>query len=436
MSQQSTDLPPAYKPARRIALRDFQSRPMRAFHVTWFSFFLCFFAWFAAAPLMVVIKEDLGLSQVQIGNTIIASVASTVFARLMVGSCCDHFGPRRTYRWLMILCSFPVMGMGLVNSYESFLLVRLAVGAVGASFVITQFHTSLMFAPNCLGTATATTAAWGNLGGGVTQLLMPLGLSLLIALGVDEAIGWRYAMVAPGLALLIMGMLYPRLTDDTPAGHFQARLGKGRSLSVAARDPRVWCLFGLYAACFGTELTVNNIAALYFHDNFGMGLVGAGAAASIFGLTNVFARSLGGYCSDRIARQRGLRGRSLFLFVVIVLEGLLLIAFSKATALPVALTLFFVFGVLVQMAEGATFGVVVFVKRKAMGAVVGMVAAGGNVGAVLAGFMFRVEGLPWSKALTILGVAITMTSLLALLIRFTDQEEAQIDLEFKGLESA
>lgn len=423
---------PASEPARRIALRDFRSRPMRAFHVSWFSFFLCFFAWFAAAPLMVVIKEDLGLTQVQVGNTIIASVAGTVFARLLVGSLCDHFGPGRTYSWLMVLCSFPVMGMGLVNSYESFLLVRLAVGAVGASFVITQFHTSLMFAPNCLGTATATTAAWGNLGGGVTQLLMPLGLSLLIALGVDEAVGWRYAMIAPGLTLLVMGLLYSRLTEDTPGGHFEPRLGKGRSLGVATRDPRVWCLFGLYAACFGTELTVNNIAALYFYDNFSMGLVGAGAAASIFGLTNVFARSLGGYLSDRIADRRGLRGRSLFLFVLILVEGLLLIAFSKATQLPLALALFFVFGVLVQMAEGATFGVVVFVKRKAMGAVVGVVAAGGNVGAVLAGFMFRVEGLPWSKALAILGVVIAATSLLALLIRFTAQEEAEVEAEFKG----
>ena len=62
------------------------------------------------------------------------------------------------------------MTIGLANSYESFLLFRLAIGIVGASFVITQYHTSVMFAPNVVGTANATTAVWGNLGGGVTQM--------------------------------------------------------------------------------------------------------------------------------------------------------------------------------------------------------------------------------------------------------------------------
>jgi NNP family nitrate/nitrite transporter-like MFS transporter len=36
--------------ATRIRLTDFKSAPMRAFHLSWMSFFLCFFAWFGAAP--------------------------------------------------------------------------------------------------------------------------------------------------------------------------------------------------------------------------------------------------------------------------------------------------------------------------------------------------------------------------------------------------
>mgnify|MGYP003340696612 CR=1 FL=1 len=32
------------------------------------------------------------------------------------------------------------------------------IGLIGAAFVITQYHTSIMFAPNCVGTANATTA--------------------------------------------------------------------------------------------------------------------------------------------------------------------------------------------------------------------------------------------------------------------------------------
>ena len=56
---------------------------------------------------------------------------------------------------------------------KSFLFFRLLIGAIGASFVVTQYHTSVMFAPNVVGTANAASAGWGNSGGGVTQSVMP-----------------------------------------------------------------------------------------------------------------------------------------------------------------------------------------------------------------------------------------------------------------------
>lgn len=137
--------------ATKIDLFSLQSIQMRTFHVTWLSFFLCFFAWFGIAPLMVVVREDLGLTKGEIGNTIIASVAITILVRLIIGPLCDKIGPRKTYTGLLILSSLPVMLIGLSKNYEMFLLFRLAIGAIGASFVITQYHTSVMFAPNVVG---------------------------------------------------------------------------------------------------------------------------------------------------------------------------------------------------------------------------------------------------------------------------------------------
>ena len=48
--------------ATSIKLFSFSTPPMRAFHLTWMAFFVCFFAWFACAPLMPVIKGEFGLS--------------------------------------------------------------------------------------------------------------------------------------------------------------------------------------------------------------------------------------------------------------------------------------------------------------------------------------------------------------------------------------
>ena len=130
------------------------------------------------------------------------------------------------------------MTIGLANSYESFLLFRLAIGVIGASFVITQYHTSAMFAPNVVGTANATTAGWGNLGGGATQMAMPLVLSLVVAFGADHFLGWRVAMVAPGIALLLMGIAHYRLTQDAPAAPGDAGSDAPRLPAVLARQTR------------------------------------------------------------------------------------------------------------------------------------------------------------------------------------------------------
>ena len=146
--------------AARIRLFNFSTPQMRAFHMSWFAFFLCFFAWFGIAPLMMLVREEMGLTQSQIGWLVIGSVAVTVIARLLIGWLCDWIGPRLAYTWLLLIGSLPVMGIGLAHDFQTFLIFRLLIGIVGASFVITQYHTSVMFAPNVVGTANATTGGW------------------------------------------------------------------------------------------------------------------------------------------------------------------------------------------------------------------------------------------------------------------------------------
>jgi NNP family nitrate/nitrite transporter-like MFS transporter len=441
--------------ATSIKLFDFKSIQMRTFHMTWAAFHLCFFGWFGIAPLMAVVREDLMLTKSQIGSTIIASVAITVVVRLLIGPLCEKFGPRKTYAWLLMLGAIPVATIGLANSYESFLLFRLGIGAIGASFVITQYHTSVMFAPNVVGLANATTAGWGNLGGGVTQLVMPLVFAAILTFGVSEAAGWRIAMIVPGVVLFLMGLAYLKYTKDTPDGNFDELRAAGKlpmpvkehsamaTFKAAAGDRRVWALFVVYAACFGVELTINNIAAIYFFDEFGLSLAVAGTLAACFGLMNLFARSLGGYFSDKFAAKSGLNGRVKFLFIVLFIEGLALIAFSQTTTIVIAVSVMLVFSLFTQMSEGATFGIVPFINKKALGAVAGIVGAGGNAGAVAAGFLFKSESLTYQEGLFYLGCAVVVASFCSLAVRFSAdtvteesrlfaESQAQADMEAAG----
>jgi len=405
---------------------------IRTFHMTWFAFFSCFFAWFGIAPLMSVVRDELMLTKEQIGWAIIGSVSMTIFARLFIGWLCDRIGPRKAYTWLLLIGSLPVMGIGLAQNFETFLLFRVLIGGIGAAFVITQYHTTVMFAPNVVGQANATSAGWGNLGGGVTQFVMPLLFSVMvIGFGFSEAVGWRLSMVVVGTIIFLTGIAYYFLTQDAPDGNFDALRAAGKmeekkkvngNYMNALKDPRVWVLFVIYGACFGIELTVNNVAALYFMDYFDLSLVAAGFVAASFGLMNLFARTLGGLFGDNFGALWGLKGRSFWLFVCIFFEGCALMVFSQMHVLFLALPALIVFSLFTQMAEGATYSVVPFINKKSLGAVAGVVGAGGNAGAVLAGFLFK-NVIDWSQAFFILGIIVTCASFLAFFVRFSSKQE-------------
>ena len=423
--------------ASKINLLDFKTPPMRAFHITWITFFLCFFGWFGIAPLMPVVRKDLSLSQEQIGNIIIASVAITVFARLFIGWLCDKIGPRICYSLLLILGSIPVMFIGMSQSYESFLLFRLAIGVIGASFVITQYHTTVMFAPNVVGTANATAAGWGNMGGGATLIAMPMIFAAFVGAGYMDEQAWRYAMIVPGIALFIMGFVYFLFTQDTPDGNFNdlrkdnpeyiAKKSDARgSFLSACKDYRVWVLFLAYGACFGIEITIDNIATLYFVDNFQLGLKEAGLIAGLFGMMNIFARALGGIFGDKAGKKFGLKGRIFILGIFLLCEGIGIMLFSQMASLTWAIAAMLVFALFLKMSNGATYSVVPFINKKAVGSVAGIVGAGGNVGAVLAGFLFKSSEITYRESLFIIGIVVSIVSVISLLLSMSKKTTGEL----------
>ncbi|MEP4037423.1 MULTISPECIES: MFS transporter [unclassified Pseudophaeobacter] len=414
---------------------------IRTFHMTWFAFFSCFFAWFGIAPLMIIVRDELQLTKSQVGWSIIASVAVTVFARFFIGWLCDRIGPRLSYTYLLIFGAFPVAGIGLADSFETFLFFRLLIGIIGAAFVITQYHTTVMFAPNVVGTANATSAGWGNLGGGVTQFAMPMVFSVfVVGFGFSEAVGWRLSMMVVGCVIFVVGIAYYFLTQDAPEGNYkelreQGKLPPKKSVTAdyfrAMADYRVWILFMIYGACFGIELTVNNVAALYFYDYFDLSLVAAGGVAASFGLMNIFARTLGGIFGDNFGALWGLKGRSFWLFIVLLGEGCALMVFSQMQVLFLALPMLIIFSLFTQMAEGATYSVVPFINKKALGAVAGVVGAGGNAGAVAAGFLFK-GSMEWPDVFFVIGVTVACASVLAFFVRFTEEQEEEEKANFEA----
>jgi NNP family nitrate/nitrite transporter-like MFS transporter len=405
---------------------------MRTFHITWMMFFVCFFGWFGLAPLMPTIRADLGLTKAQIGNTIIASVSSTILARLIIGRLCDTWGPRITAVRLLLVGAIPVFMVGLSKDYTTFLLFRLAIGVIGASFVITQFHTSMMVAAKIKGTANAVTGGWGNLGGGVTNMVMPVIFATIAGFGYTAHSAWRYAMIVPGVMMLVMAFLYYRFTKDTPAGNYKEIGGTGSvktktDWSILA-DWRVWALALAYSMSFGMEITFDNVASLHFVDTFKLDQSSAGFWAGIFGLMNLFARALGGFVSDKVGDKYGMRGKGLLLGSVLMLEGLGLLVFAQAGTLVLAIASMLLFALFLKMANGATYGIVPFINDKNVGLVAGIVGAGGNLGGMSFGFLFKSESLTYIQAFRYIGIIVIIASVVIFITRFS-KEKLKEELE-------
>ena len=427
------------KKATKIDLFSISTPQMRAFHLTWIAFFVCFFAWFATAPLMPIIKGDLNLNNDQIYSISIAGVFATVLARCVIGPLCDKYGPRITYTTLLALGAIPVIGIAFAWDYTSFLTFRLLIGIIGASFVITQFHTSVMFAPNVVGTANATVGGWGNAGGGVTQSVMPLVLGGVVAFGLGNHLSWRYAQILPAVLMLIVAVLYWKFTQDTPEGNFADMRRQGISTDVgkkggwdviksASKNYRVWLLAACYGASFGVELFVHSIAVTYYFNHFHLSVENAGFAVGAFGLLALFARAVGGIISDRVARTRGLDGRTWLLFALMISEGVFLIVFSQADSVITAVAMMIIFGLFTHMACGSLYALVPFIDRKVLGGVSGIIGAGGNIGGVAAALLLRFTGAP-QLCFMVLGISAVVCGCAVGMIRFSmDHKQKEQEL--------
>mmetsp|Transcript_50238 Transcript_50238/g.108869 ORF Transcript_50238/g.108869 Transcript_50238/m.108869 type:complete len:614 (+) Transcript_50238:37-1878(+) len=323
------------------ALCDCHNPHMRGFWASAFGFFSTFFSTFAAAPLMSYIKKEgnLDLTKTDIQNANIASVAGTIGMRLISGWLCEKFGARKAFVFILMLAVPGIIGIAFTFSATGFILCRFIIGLGLASFVTCQVWCSQLFNKSIVGAANATAGGWGNLGGGITNLVMPyIMLGFLNATSENENLSWRLCYIVP-LAMHFMGAAFVLSGRDLPDGNFRELEESGvkqkAKSNVAVKlgfsNVNAWILLVTYGFCFGVELTMTNVAALYFFRYHGITPQLAGTFAACFGLMNLFARSCGGITSDYMNKLYGMRGRLWAMWILQVVEGAFCIIMGLVT---------------------------------------------------------------------------------------------------------
>jgi len=401
---------------------------MRAFWAATLAFMLAFIGWFAFAPLMVVVRKDIGLCdnnddvqaalaegddefkcvcgptcKSKIADANIAAVSFDVFTRFILGAVIEKFGPRLTDCFLLSFGALMVLVSTSVTSHMGLIFVRFFVSSLGSTFVVNQFWNSIMFNPTCVGLANGTAGGWGNLGGGLTQVLMPLWYRFWHdGVGLPLAASWRLAMLFPATCYLVLVVWIFFFSQDTTQGRFDVTImGKTKSAPLqdyarCLKDYRVFLMIWQYSACFGCELVMNNVLATHFADYFGVDIVAAGALALCFGGMNLFARSLGGLLSDWANKRWHMQGRLWAHFVSLFGQSVFLFLFGCVNSdmgWQIALPVLIIFSVFVNMAEGTSYAIVPYMMPSDLAVVSAMIGAGGTLGAVVAtwGFYKYVE---------------------------------------------
>jgi MFS transporter, NNP family, nitrate/nitrite transporter len=153
----------------------------------------------------------------------------------------------------------------------------------------------------------------------------------------------------------------------------------------------------------------------------------------MFGLVNIFARSLGGYISDAVAPRFGVVGRLWCQLIFNMTQSLLMIGFATMTynshTLGAALAIFTLWAIVLAMANGSCFGVCPYIEPTACGGVSAIVGAGGNVGAVVGNLIANIGTRPCFMILGFLGLC---SSLTVPLIHFQDTREGPGGSLFSG----
>lgn len=322
-------------------------------------FAVCFAIFGSISAMMPIIRQNLGLTPMQVSIAIAVPVVLGSLGRIPLGMLTDRYGGRVMYSITMFISIVPAIAVGFVESYTGLLICGFFAGVALASFSVGVGFVTRWYAPQRHGTALGIYGA-GNIG----QSLAAMGAPLFAGLAGYAWGFWAFALLAT-----IWLVLFLLLAQDAPG---RPPRKTARQLFAPLKDGKSWLLSTYYFLTFGGFVAMSVYLPTFLTDIFNLTPADAGRRTAGFVLLATIMRPTGGMLSDRFGGRRVLA----FVFPATAIFAIFLACPMMSTFTIGALGMAAAIG----LGNGAVFKLVPQFFPKDVGSVTGLVGAAGGLG--------------------------------------------------------
>jgi MFS transporter, NNP family, nitrate/nitrite transporter len=271
-------------------------------------FTLMFAVWLMFGVLGVPIRDEFGLSDVQLSWLSSVAILNGALWRLPAGIAADRYGGRRVFVAMLLFTAVPAYMVSQVTSFTGLLFYAFLVGFAGNAFSVGISWNSAWNPRERQGFALGVLGA-GNVGASVTKFVAPGIIASVPAAGFASGLipgGWRFVPFCYAIALVVMAVSIWLL-----APRHDRRPGQGRPMAqmlAPLSSLRVW-RFGLYyVVVFGAYVGLAAWMPKYYVDVYDVPLYSAALLTALFIFPASLLRPYGGWLSDRFGARRVMYG--------------------------------------------------------------------------------------------------------------------------------
>ena len=281
-----------------------ESGRVRVLTVSSIGFTLMFAVWLMFGVLGIKIRDEFGLTDVQLAWIAAVAVLNGSIWRLPAGIAADRWGGRKVFVAMLAFTAIPAYLVSTAHSYGVLLVYAFLVGFAGNSFSAGIAWVSAWWPQNRKGMALGVFGA-GNVGASVTKFIGPAMIAAVPAGGILFGFipgGWRSVPVVYAILLVAMALVTWFATprhDHTP--------GQGRAvrqLLAPLKQTRAWRFSLYYAVVFGAYVALASWLPKYYVDVYNVPLYKAALLTALFIFPASLLRPVGGWLSDKLGARR------------------------------------------------------------------------------------------------------------------------------------